>query len=304
MSALLSVELRRLAARRLVRMAVAAMILGIVIAGVVTFFRSHRLSAETLRAQQIEREQFINECLSGQGPLAQPVPPGFSPQPPTRQECEGVVFGPTDPRFHLTSLKQVFEGTTVPLVLLAWILGASFIGAEWHAGTVSTLLTWEPRRIRVLLAKAAVFMIAAFVGALAFHALLGLALWPAAAARGSMEGAGSAWFGQITGVALRGAALVSIGAAVGFAIASVARSTAAALGVGFAYLLVLENLIGVLRPGWRSWFFSWNAIVFVSASRSHDAIPRTPVEAGLLLAMYGAGCLAIALVAFRRRDVT
>ena len=48
---------------------------------------------------------------------------------------------------------------------------------------------------------------------------------------------------------LRGAALASVFAAIGFSIASVARNTGAALGVGFFYLLVLEQFMAALRPG-------------------------------------------------------
>ena len=43
----------------------------------------------------------------------------------------------------------------MPVVAAAWLLAASFVGAEWHAGTMGTLLTWEPRRLYVLGAKVA-----------------------------------------------------------------------------------------------------------------------------------------------------
>ena len=37
----------------------------------------------------------------------------------------------------------------LPLVLGALFGGASVVGAEWRAGTVTTVLTWEPRRLRL-----------------------------------------------------------------------------------------------------------------------------------------------------------
>ena len=39
-----------------------------------------------------------------------------------------------DRRFHLTALAVALEGTSPVLIIAAWLLGASFIGADWHAG--------------------------------------------------------------------------------------------------------------------------------------------------------------------------
>src|SRR5439155_2452759 len=157
MSGLLVVELRRFLVRRLVRAVAVLVMVGIVIAGIATLAKSHRSNAGALEAQaRVKHDRIVAECISGRfGPPTDALPPGQS-----REEfCRSVVTSePNDPRFHLMSLVDVFKGTTVPLVLLAWVLSASFIGAEWHAGTVTTLLTWEPRRIRVLVAKVAVCM--------------------------------------------------------------------------------------------------------------------------------------------------
>jgi hypothetical protein len=40
--------------------------------------------------------------------------------------------------------------TSFLFLLMAVLGGASFVGAEYKAGTVTTLLTWEPRRTRVM----------------------------------------------------------------------------------------------------------------------------------------------------------
>ena len=302
MSALLSVELRRFLARRLVRAAAAVVLLGIVVAGIATAAKSHRANAAAIEsAARAERDRIIAECISGNiGPPSDALPPGQS-----REQFCRTISPPEfrDPRFHLTRLVDVFKGTTVPMVLLAWVLSASFIGAEWHAGTVTTLLTWEPRRIRVLLAKALVCGAAAFVATVLFHAVLLAALTPAAALRGTTQGVNGPWFRELAGVVLRGGALAAMSGLIGFSIAAVARGTAAALGVAFGYLLVVEQLIGNVRPGWRSWFFSWNAVEFVHGHRL-DVIPRSPVQAAILLAAYSAAATAIALAAFQTRDVT
>jgi len=142
------------------------------------------------------------------------------------------------------------------------------------------------------------------VATILFQALLLGALTPAAVLRGTTEGVNGAWFRALSGVVLRGAALASIAAGIGFSIAAIARGTAAALGVGFGYLLVVEQLLGGVRQGWRSWFFTWNSAVFVHGRRLPEAIPRSPMEAALLLSLYGLGAVALGVVAFRTRDVT
>jgi ABC-2 type transport system permease protein len=303
MRALLSVELRRLLARRLVRVMGAVVLLGVLIAGIATAAKSHRADIATLEAQaRAEHDQIVNECLRGEiGPPSEELPPGESRD----QLCQSLVSpGFRDPRFHLASLVDVFKGTTVPMILIAWILSASFIGAEWHAGTVATMLTWEPRRLRVLLSKVVICVAVAFAATVLFQALLLGALTPAAVLRGTTEGVDGAWFRELAGVVLRGGALASMAAGIGFSIAAIARGTAAALGVGFGYLLVVEQLLGGVRPGWRSWFFTWNSAVFVHGSRLPDAIPRSLAEAALLLSLYALGTVALGLIAFRTRDVT
>ena len=95
-----------------------------------------------------------------------------------------------------------------------------------------------------------------------------------------------------------------LGAAIGFAIASVARNTAAALGVGFGYTIVVENLVRGLRPHWTRWLLGDNAVVFIT--RTSDGMPfhRSAVWAGVLLAVYAGALVVAALFVFRARDVT
>jgi hypothetical protein len=277
-------------------------LLAIVVAGIATAAKSHKANAAQLQAEaRAEHDRFVAECKASQAPPDR-IPSGMT----LDQFCETSVVFPQvrDPRFHLTRLVDVFKGTAVPLILLAWVLSASFIGAEWHAGTVTTLLTWESRRVRVLLSKALVCIAVAFVATLLFQALLLGALTPAAVFRGTTEGVNGAWFRELSGVVLRGGVVAVIGAGIGFSIAAVARGSAAALGVGFGYLLVVEQLLGGVRQGWRSWFFTWNAAVFIHGHRLPDAIPRSPSQAALLLLLYAVGTLALATAAFRARDVT
>lgn len=306
MSRLLASEASRFFSRRLVRLFGLLVILAIVVAGIVTFAKSHRSGvAELQREAEVRRARQLELCRSGKFEISEgEIPPGQT----LDQYCEMIL--PTsvfyqDPRFHLRVIGSVFKGMTAPLVLIAMVLAASFAGAEWHAGTVTTLLTWEPRRIRVILAKLLVCILVAFVGAILIQALLGAALVPAAAFRGSTEGMSWPWIRDVAGVLLRSGVLTAIGAAIAFSIAFIFRNSAAALGVGFGYLIVFENLLGGLRPGIARWLFTWNAIVFIGAGDAADVIPgRTAEEAVLLLGAYAVAAIVAATLLFRARDVT
>ncbi len=98
---------------------------------------------------------------------------------------------------------------------------------------------------------------------------------------------------------------MAIAAAVGFSVASVGRNTAAALGLGFAYFLVIENVVGSFLEDFRRWLILGNAIVLVSGEDSggDEVIGRSVVMAAVYLAAVAIGFLAAATAIFRRRDV-
>lgn len=215
----------------------------------------------------------------------------------------GVIVVLTQ-EYELVGLPDVLMGTSLVLVSVAWILGASSIGADWHAGHVTTILTWEPRRGRVMLAKIAASLASVFVVSLVIQALLGAALAVAAAFEGSTAGADAAWLAESAGVALRVALLSTIFAGFGFGLASAGRNTAVALGVGFGYLVIVENLVRGLRPQWTPWLLTENAGLFIVDSPiDFPLLARSTVGAGMYLAAVGAVLLLVASGLFRARDV-
>jgi len=215
----------------------------------------------------------------------------------------GVIVVLTQ-EYDLVGLPDVLMGTSLVLVSVAWILGASAIGADWHAGHVTTILTWEPRRGRVMIAKIAASLASVFVVTLLIQALLGAALALAAAGAGSTAGADATWLAESAGVALRVALLSTIFAGFGFGLASAGRNTAVALGVGFGYLVIVENLVRGLRPQWTPWLLTDNAGLFIVDSPiDFPLLGRSTVGAGLYLAAVGAVLLLVASGLFRTRDV-
>lgn len=206
--------------------------------------------------------------------------------------------------FSLTHVRHVLLGTSAGFAILAFLIGATSIGAEWHAGTVTTLLTWEPRRIRVAVAKALSVVLVAFGAILVLQALLAGALALVAATRGVTVGADRAWLADTAGIAVRAAAVAAAMSLVGYALASIGRNTGAALGVGFAYFAVIEGLIRGLRPHWQPWLVGDNSASFIADGDVSRALGRSSLASGVLVGVYALVATAIAVAVFRARDVS
>jgi ABC-type transport system involved in multi-copper enzyme maturation permease subunit len=212
--------------------------------------------------------------------------------------------------FNLVDLQEVFRGTSVSLIILGIALAASFMGAEWSAGTMTTLLTWEPRRERVYAAKLVAAAIFACVSALIVMIVLGLALLPSALAHGSTAGVDGSWMLATAYLMLRGALVCSLGAGIGLAIGSLARNTTAGVIIAFVYLFVLENVVRGLKPQWIGWLFGDNAEIFVIGHRitvdtgDGPMLSHGPPIALLILAAYMVILSLAAMALFLRRDVT
>ena len=90
----------------------------------------------------------------------------------------------------------------------------------------------------------------------------------------------------------------------GFAIATIGRNTAAALGAGFAYIIVLENILGSSIARWRRWLLLGNVIVFVSGNNNGGEVPgRTVAGAAAFLTAVAVTLLLGAAGTFWRHDL-
>jgi ABC-2 type transport system permease protein len=301
----LLVELRRYASRRAVRASGALVLLGIVIAGVIVFVNSKN-GADAVAVVEAERAAFLQNCLAG----FEEAPPFLGESPPEelsdpekfcRDQSLGVV---SDPRFHLQDLTDIYGGLSPLLIVLALGLGATFIGSEWGAGTITTYLTWEPRRVRAFVGKAVGALVFVFLAGLAVQLTLGLALTPAGALRGTTEGMDAGWFGDTAIMMIRSATLASIFAGIGFALASAARNTAASIVVGFVYFAVAEQILRAFRPNWARWLVAENAAIWLVGDEAGMGIANSRLRAIATLVAYSTILLGIALALFRKRDVT
>ncbi len=135
--------------------------------------------------------------------------------------------------------------------------------------------------------------------------LVALAMWPALAFHGAPLQPDDPTLASLGGDIARGVALTALASGIGFAIATMGRNTAIALGVGFGYIVILENILGSSLERWRQWLILGNVIVLVSGNdEGNGEIPgRTVVGAALFLTVLTVGLLAVAGGTFRRRDL-
>jgi hypothetical protein len=99
--------------------------------------------------------------------------------------------------------------------------------------------------------------------------------------------------------------LATIAGAAGFAFAAVGWDTGGRpRGAGFAYVVVVDNLVRVLRPQWIPWLFAENARLFLlGPSNDLPYLGRSEAGAGAYLVFVSLPLLGAATVVFRTRDV-
>ena len=127
---------------------------------------------------------------------------------------------------------------------IALIFGALVAGSEYGWGTLKTVLSQKPSRLGVLLGKLA---------AMGLFLLVFVALALGAAALGSfvvarLEEAAVEWpsLGELLRGFGAGALILTVWGALGFALATLFRGTALAIGLGLAYALAIENILATL----------------------------------------------------------
>lgn len=215
-----------------------------------------------------------------------------------------LVFVNGADTFYRSDMESALLGTSFPLVMLGWLVGASSIGAEWTHRTVTALLTWEPRRVRVLATKAVAACLYTALVVAAIQVVFTLFMLPAAVSGESASVSGSIAWGEYVGSGGRIVAVSVVAAALGFAIATIGRNTGAALGGGMAYLLIAETLVRTWKPSWEPWLIGSNMGRLVEGGEGAGALTsRTTTGAALVLLVYALGLFLLALWFFRRREI-
>ncbi len=263
-------------------------------------------------AQQarIDHDAEIERCVAAKEPKARddgfvpPTIPDTVASPSERERRCGQVIPPVNPDFMPSDVEDVTINASALLILLGFIVGASFIGADWQAGVIPTTLSWESRRTRVFFAKLAAVVGSVFAVALVWHALFDGALTGLLALEGTFGQANREWLRAVTGLAVRVSAVSAGAALLGYAAGHIGRSTAGALGLGLGYILAVENVVGTNFKPLRPWMMFWDSTVFVKGEfeAGGDVPGRSTLEAGVVLVAYAIGFILVAVWLFRTRD--
>ncbi len=319
-------ELRRLCYRRLVRVVALLAVLGF-LAAMFTSYRQHnRPGAADLAAATRSRDQLIAQLDQGYADCLKTQPPAdaekFCGPPPTAEDLPLSQFLTRRP-LEAGQVSDYALAIGVALAMLGFVIGASFIGAEWSSRDLVSWLYWEPRRLRLMAAK-----LVALVGALLAVAVLAQLIWFGAAHlllhyRGqpvSSLGPRAHYFWRhVVDAQLRAVLLVLPTTVLGFALANLMRNTAAAFGTGFVYFAVVESVLRSWNPDWQPYLLTTNIGAWVSNNgltvygrqvfdRQVNAFIARPIHlsnahGATVLAVYAALVLLISLAVFWRRDV-
>jgi hypothetical protein len=196
--------------------------------------------------------------------------------------------------------------TTAALFLLigGFFAGAAVAGAEWRAGTITTVLTWEPRRVRLNLTRTAACGICAFVVAFLLQVVFLASFLPAVFTNGTAAGTSSGWWASLALALARTALITSFAAMLAVALATLGRNTAFALAAVFAWMAVIEGLIRGMRPGWAQFLWAENIATSVQWSQLRNVeFTRGPLLALGTIVLYTSVVVVAATIAFQRRDI-
>jgi len=148
---------------------------------------------------------------------------------------------------------------TMILTALTIIVGSTYAGADWSTGSMSNQLLFEPRRMRVWVAKAATATLGCGAVAAVLLAAFWVSLYLAAESRGIATAATVQE--QVRWLAVRGTVLAALAGLGGYALTMLLRSTVATLALLFAYAAGGEALLA-LAPLERSGLWSLTNNVF------------------------------------------
>jgi hypothetical protein len=308
---LIGVEMLRLYSRRLVRIVVPLLLVLVIVIVVIDAAQASKGSVDEFEAFRQERLDDYDRVAAEYEERGQEM---FISREEVADDPENACFdsescsssGPPQPYILEERLPDFGKAVAVICVLAAYLIGASAAGAEWSAGTMQSILFWESRRVRVVVAKVAGLVAIIALVVVAAETIFTFAAYLAAQARGTTSGMdGDAWNSHLL-LVLRGIGMAAFAGLLGFSISFATRVTAAAVGIGFIYFAVLEQLILI----WKTWLAPYLITPLLGAwldngiEIEEDGVSVSGGRAGITLAIYAAAMITAATAWFHQRDVT
>ncbi|MBQ1024344.1 ABC transporter permease subunit [Micromonospora sp. C95] len=250
-------ELRRLAKRRFARWMTAGGLLVLVLVAAGMFLSNEKIGPEQRaaaeRAAAADHQEAVRASEQDRVACERAKAEGTefwttdcaSINPPPREAFEARWYLPSTFDF-----RETFGEMLIPLAailgMVGFVVGASFVGAEWNTGGMMNLLLWRPKRLTVLLTKLGALLTGLLALALPATAAWFGSMWLIANLRGTTAGMTSGTWQSFLLTGLRGIVLALVAATVGFALASLGRHTAMALGGAIAVMVVGQVGLGIL----------------------------------------------------------
>ena len=171
--------------------------------------------------------------------------------------------------------RTALEVSTVFVALAAFMIAASFIGAEYSSGSIANWLTFVPRRGRVFWSKLlTVLGFAALLGAFA-----GALVLFAAAALARLYGSPIESVAELGAMGGRGVLAVIGFTVLGFCAALLTRHTAGAIGVLLGYAVIWFVRNGPLSSlAWAQRLTPWTPEASLAAIVEHGYTYSVPIE--------------------------
>lgn len=329
---LLRSEAHRFRSRRFIQVVLALAVVGWIVAtGFALTQYGNPGSDEIARAeQQIDadiamNEQYREQCLEEAGKAGTSgLPAGTSPDEfcgteQTREDFELSWYLDTAPfDFGSTGFDGALGFAGIGAVIAA-LVGATWIGAEWSTRSLVALLFWVPRRMQVMAAKVVVLIgAAALIGVVAQLGWLGMSGILRAFVGLDADLPADFW-SDLLQTQARGVLLTVIAALLAFGLTNLVRNTGAALGIAFVYLVIVENLIRAMRPHWEPWLLSSNALALVQQGGAtltfygdqpdaNGMVETTEyylghLQSGIFLGVLTLVVVALGAVLFAKRDI-
>jgi ABC-2 type transport system permease protein len=311
---LFGVEISRLRSRRIFKILAVVAFLGI--AGAVALIARDALPPSAADRAGAERaaQQEMESCRNKEA-KAQDEDPGADFG--CDQMTPDMYLGYTEFSFRERA-PSVLGGAAIALGLAAFLIGASYLGADISSRTLNTQLLFEPRRTRMFVTKVSGLSAGMAVFGIVGIGLVAAGLYGIAWRWGTLEKLTSGFWQSLGLAGLRGLAVV-VGAAIGgMALAGLLRHTAAAIGVLAAYAVIGEFAVRSVFERSERWLFTSNLIAWVNdgfqTSIFHcprfggecveQKIQLSVTQGGLYVGGILLGAALLAWLAFRRRDVT
>jgi hypothetical protein len=319
---LVGAELHRFRARRFIQVLIGLAVLGWLAALVISLTQYGNPTDSDYADARQQVDQVVAEQAGYRAECLNQVPEGESPENFCGPEMTAADFRVEDfldkAPFDMASTGQAGAmGFAAAAAIVAFLIGATWIGAEWSTRSLVALLFWETRRFRVfgskiavLIGAAALFGVAAQIGWLVMASIL-------RATVGTDNALPDAFWSELLATQARSVLLTVFAALAGFGLANLVRNTGAALGVGFVYFAIVESAVGAFRPTWAPWLLTSNAgalinpgglrIPIYDGTFDANGMPRevfvSNLHAGLWLSAVLAVVVALGVVLFARRDV-